>query len=163
MFKSNNTSELWIATKPQADELEKEYKQIKFITELKHNYNVKKEDRTYFHNKGKTTAITTGVSESLTVSIDYDDEQQAHKYLLKLLLGDIENLNNQFIKVKLKNFSTGTKTADIEITGKTTINFKNHIPSGNADEIVKLQIDFIPQDDAWKISEIEHQEDNREE
>lgn len=156
MFKPNNTSELWIATQPYqtSDDL-KQWEQIKFITELKHNYSVKKEDRNYFHNKGKTTSITTGSSQSLSVTFDYDDEQESHKYLLKLLLGDVYHLNNQFIKVKIHNFSTTKSTGTIEISGKATVNFKNHIPSGNADEIVKMQVDFIPQDDAWVVKESE--------
>ncbi|MCS4536747.1 hypothetical protein NXS15_01200 [Mycoplasma sp. CSL7475-4] len=154
MFKTNNHSTLSIATIPTGNsDSEKNYQAIKFITELKHNYSAKKEDRVYFHNKGHSTSITTGASQSLSVSFDYNDQEEAHKYLMNLLLGDVTSANNQFIKLSLKNISRQSGH-HVEISGKATINFKNHAPSGGADALLKFEIDIMPQDDAWVVEDI---------
>ncbi|QJR43635.1 hypothetical protein HLA87_02450 [Mycoplasma miroungigenitalium] len=154
MFKTNNQTTLSIATIPTGNsDSDKNFQVIKYITELKHNYSTKKEDRVYFHNKGQSTSITTGGSHSLSVNFDYNDEEEAHRYLLSLLLGDATSVNNQFIKITLKNISRQIGQ-HVEISGKATINFKNHAPSGGADGLLKFELDILPQDDAWVVEDI---------
>ncbi|WP_322911065.1 phage tail tube protein [Mycoplasmopsis felis] len=155
IFKTNAGNRLYIATVPlgSTDE-EKKYKEITSITALKFNYSPKKEDRMYFHNLGESTSITTGVSKSLSVSIDFDNSDEAHKYLLNLLLGDIYLTNSQFIKLDIRTISK-TTGKHITVSGKATINFKNHFPSGNADEIQKLEFDIFPQDNKWTTEEVD--------
>ncbi|MCU9934775.1 hypothetical protein NWE61_06910 [Mycoplasmopsis felis] len=113
----------------------------------------------YFHNLGESTSITTGVSKSLSVSIDFDNSDEAHKYLLNLLLGDIYLTNSQFIKLDIRTISK-TTGKHITVSGKATINFKNHFPSGNADEIQKLEFDIFPQDNKWTTEEVDDTPDN---
>ncbi|MBT1326441.1 hypothetical protein FCL74_02790 [Mycoplasma bovis] len=150
----NNEARLFIATNPSesSDELKK-YSEIEFITELKHNYSNKKEDRIYLHNKGQTTSITTGITQSLSVSIDFDNSIDSHHYLLTLLLGSIENLNNQYIRIEIPTISKNQDSKYVIVQGKATINFKNHLPSGNADETEKLSFDILPQDYIWEVKE----------
>ncbi|WP_322902034.1 phage tail tube protein [Mycoplasmopsis felis] len=155
IFKTNAGNRLYIATVPlgSTDE-EKKYKEITSITALKFNYSPKKEDRMYFHNLGESTSITTGVSKSLSVSLDFDNNNEAHKYLLNLLLGDIHLTNSQYIKLDIRTISK-TIGKHLVVSGKATLNFKNHFPSGSADELQKLEFDIYPQDNKWTTEEID--------
>ncbi|MFV8478109.1 phage tail tube protein [Mycoplasma sp. B6400] len=157
MLKTNNGNKLYIALYP-TDSTTKEnaqYTELKFITELKLNYSAKKEDRNYFHNKGETTSIITGKSTSLSVSVDYDNSNELHQYLIYLMTCEPYKCNNQFIKLELDGVNKATATSSknqavTSLLGKAVIQFKNGIPSGNVDELVKIQFDIIPQDDKWE-------------
>ncbi|UWD34055.1 phage tail tube protein [Mesomycoplasma molare] len=153
MLKTNAGNKLFIAIDPWNVSTQLTYEELKFISELKYNYSNNKEDRNYFHNKGNTTSITTGATHSLSITIDFDDKNTLHKYLLKLLLGDAQNLNGQYIRLELLSLPGETENKKIVISGKCTINFKNHFPSGNPNEIQKLQLDLMPQDDNWTTAE----------
>ncbi|MFV8418509.1 phage tail tube protein [Mycoplasma sp. VS299A] len=157
MLKTNNGNKLYIALYP-TDSTTKEnaqYTELKFITELKLNYSSKKEDRNYFHNAGETTSIITGKSTSLSVSVDYDSSDELHQYLIHLMTSAPYKCNNQFIKLELDGIKKATETSSknqavTNLLGKAVIQFKNGIPSGNVDELIKIQFDIIPQDDKWE-------------
>ncbi|TDV23505.1 hypothetical protein BCF59_0494 [Mycoplasmopsis mustelae] len=155
-FKTNAGNKLFIALSPDTaisddgsiNVSAARFSEIEHITALKLNYSPKKEDKVYYHNNGESTSITTGLSKSLSVSIDFDNSSQAHQYLLSLLLGDVHNVNNQVIMLEIHTISAETNKF-VTVSGKATINFKNHFPSGNADELQKLEFDILPQDNKW--------------
>ncbi|MHA3795761.1 phage tail tube protein [Mycoplasma sp. HF14] len=157
MLKTNNGNKLLIALYPTTSTTKDtaQYEELKFITELKLNYSSKKEDRNYFHNGGETTSIITGKSSSLSVSVDYDNTNELHQYLVHLLISEPYKCNNQFIKLELNGVNKATASSSknqavTTLSGKAVIQFKNGIPSGNVDDLVKLQFDIIPQDDKWE-------------
>ncbi|WLP85286.1 phage tail tube protein [Mycoplasma seminis] len=154
--KTNNGNKLHIALYPNetTTATTAQFHELKYITELKLNYSSKKEDRNYFHNGGETTSIITGKTTTLSVSIDYDPNDELHQYLVYLLTSEPNKCNNQFIKLEIDgvNKATSATAKNIKVAtlkGKATIQFKNGIPSGAVDELIKLQFDILPQDDKW--------------
>lgn len=153
MLKTNIGNILKIATVPSgANDTAKTFTELKYITELKTDISYKKEDRNYLHNKGNTTSITTGKTTSLSVTIDLDDSDTLHKYLLKLSSLDPIDVNNQYIQLVLNSSHEASKV--YQIAGKCTFNFKNFLPSGNADELAVLSFDIFPQDDKFAITNV---------
>ncbi|MBN0919432.1 phage tail tube protein [[Mycoplasma] gypis] len=160
MIKTNNGNKLYIATYPEPSTTPEtaDYKLLNFVTDFKFNYSVKKEDRTYFHNNGLTTSLITGGSQSLSVSVDYDADDQLHQYLVYLLTNDPTKSNNQFIKIEFNDEIKRTTSAvslnekGLILKGKAVLLFKNSIPNGSANEIIKLQFDILPQDNKWDIT-----------
>lgn len=150
--KINAKSKLYIALDPTAaTEAEMNYTLICFNDEVLFTTSMNKVDKKYFCNGGATTSIVTGYSHELAVSIDYINSNPAHKYLLSLLNNvDFSKVNNQYFKIEYPLFE-GEYTP-LNYSGKSCIQFKNNIPSGAADELVKLTFSIFPQDDPWKIT-----------
>lgn len=147
----NAKSKFYISTDPTNSSLDSTYKPVCDATSITFNVSYKKQDSTYFCNGGEVTSTTTGRTQTLSVSIDYDDTNEAHKYLLGLLIDqDFSKCNNQQIKLELP-LMDGESTPTT-YTGKACIQFKNGIPSGAADELIKLEFDVAPQDTPFKIT-----------
>lgn len=144
----NAKAELFIATVPTADTDDaRQFEKVCLSTECVFNKTMNKVDKTYFCNGGETTSIITGNTSSLTVSIDFDITKKAHKYLYDLLMSqDFNACNGQYIKIVYPLFEGQTTPAKVE--GKACIQFKNDIPSGAANEIIKISFDIFPQDEA---------------
>lgn len=145
----NAKASIYIATVPEGETDDaKKFEKICLSTECLFNKSMNKVDKTYFCNGGETTSIITGSTSSLTVSIDFDITKKAHKYLYDLLTNqDFSVCNGQFIKIEYPLFSGQTTPATI--SGKACIQFKNDIPSGAANELIKISFDIFPQDSAW--------------
>lgn len=147
--KINATSRLFIALVPDgADENAKQLSEICLSTECVFNKSMNKTDKTYFCNGGETTAIITGSTSSLTVSIDFDITKPAHKYLYSLMTSsDFTKCNGQYIKIQYPLFEGEATPASVE--GLCCIQFKNDIPSGAPNELIKISFDIFPQDSPW--------------
>lgn len=154
MLSPNFVAQLWIALNPDSED-DSQYKKLNFVSDLKTNFSVKKQDRNYFHNKGSTTSIITSTAFSLNVSIDYNPFDELHYYLFGLIGADPFKLNNQKIKLIIPNTNqTSTKTSanSTVLTGKAAFSFKNYIPSGAPDEQIKFEFEIFPQDNSFTIS-----------
>lgn len=149
MKKTNSQlTTLHIATQPsQALDRDRDYKKVCDATSCQLNVSYKKQDSNYFCNNGETTSTITGRTISLSVSIDYDTSNDAHKYLKSLLVLDFASCNNQYIKLELLLDDSMTKTT---LTGKACIQFKTMPPSGGPDELGKIEFDIFPQDKAFE-------------
>ncbi|VEU66196.1 Uncharacterised protein [Mesomycoplasma conjunctivae] len=154
MLATNYVASLYIALAPEHNSA-KQFKPLVNIKELKNNFSTKKEDKNYFHNKGSTTSVVTGTTLSLSVSIDIDFSNDLHVYLLSLIkASDPLKLNNQLIKLVIQDTNTtNTNKLSTVISGKASFGMKNYLPSGNADEIIKLDFDIFPQDNSFTIEE----------
>lgn len=146
MVKTNASAELYIAAQPTQTELEnKDFKAICLSNEVTYSVSMNKVDKTYFCNEGRTTSFVTGMTESVSVSIDLDPTKEGHKYLYDLFLEqDFSKVNNQYFKIVFPLLD-GETTATY-VHGKAAIMFKNGLPSGAPTEIVKLDFDILPTD-----------------
>lgn len=151
-MKTNINTKIFIATTPTGDTDEnKNYKELKYITEFTPNLSSKKEDLTYLHNKGDTTSIITGRSFNFSVSLTLNNNDELHNYLVGLILKDVKNYNNQYLKAEVD--AAGEKGKKTRIKGKCAFEFKNFFPSGKPDELQTLQFDIHPQDDTFTVEE----------
>lgn len=150
--KINAKSKLYIALNPAGiTDVDKKYSLICFNDEVLFTTSMNKVDKKYFCNGGATTSIITGYSNELAVSLDYINENEAHKYLLGLLNNvDFSNVNNQYFKIEYPLFDG--ELTPLNYSGKSCIQFKNNIPSGAADELIKLTFSIFPQDEPWLIT-----------
>lgn len=140
-------SKLLIAIDPtQADDQNRNYQQICDSTSITLNVSYNKQDSTYFCNNGETTSTITGRTQSLSVSIDFDNSKEAHKYLKTLLISDAFAGNNQYVRLELQLDEDNSWTT---LSGKSCIQFKSAPPSGSPTELVKIEFDIFPQDSAW--------------
>lgn len=148
---TNTKAKLLIALQPsQSVDTDKQYVELKAITELTNNYSTSKLDKTYYHNGGDQTSIITGRQISLNVTCDFDDSDDLHKYLRNLLFNqDFTKLNSQYMKLEIPKNST---QKDV-ITGKCCISFSNGIPNGSATDLQSLTFEIFPQDDPFTIKE----------
>ncbi len=147
----NAKSQLFICVDPTNNTDDSTYKEVCSATQFQFNTTLKKQDSTYFCNGGETTSTIVGRTQTASVSIDFDESDEAHLYLYKLLTGNFASANNQYIKVKLP-LREGQTTPDT-YEGKCCLEFKSGIPSGAADELVKIEFDIHPQDKGFKFTQ----------
>lgn len=148
MKKTNaQLSKLLIALSPnEVDDTNRNYQQICNSTSITLNVSYNKQDSTYFCNNGETTSTITGRTQSLSVSIDYDNSKESHKYLKSLLIGNAFAGNNQYIRLELQLDEDDSWTT---LSGKSCIQFKSAPPSGSPTELSKIEFDIFPQDSIW--------------
>lgn len=145
---NSQLSQLFIALNPNEEDMEnKNFQRLCDATSTSLNVSYKKQDSNYFCNEGETTSIITGRSYSLSVSIDYDPTKESHKYLKGLLIGSVNECNNQWIQLELRLDEDSNTITTLQ--GKSSIQFKSMPPSGNPDELSKLEFDIFPQDERW--------------
>lgn len=146
---TNTKAKIQIALAPTALQVEdKMFSDLEFITNFVSNQSPSKQESKYFKNGGATTQTITGISYSATVSIDIDSTNEVHQYLMNIVRNrDINSMNNQWVKL-IEPLFDGEVEAGFSI-GKSAIEFKNNFPSGNVDELIKLEFDIFPQDDLW--------------
>lgn len=150
MKKTNSQlSNLYIALQPQEmQDDNKQWTKICDSTSCQLNIDYKKTDSTYFCNGGETTSTIVGRTMSLTVSVDYDNSNDSHKYLRDLLLNDFTKANDQMFRLEVQMNEDGTTWNTL--SGKSCIQFKSMPPSGSADELAKIEFDVFPQDRKWE-------------
>ena len=146
---TNTKAKIQIALAPTALQVEdKMFSDLEFITNFVSNQSPSKQESKYFKNGGATTQTITGISYSATVSIDIDSTNEVHQYLMNIVRNrDINSMNNQWVKL-IEPLFDGEVEAGFSI-GKSAIEFKNNFPSGNVDELIKLEFDIFPQDELW--------------
>ena len=145
---NSQLSQLFIALNPNEEDMEnKNFQRLCDATSTSLNVSYKKQDSNYFCNEGETTSIITGRSYSLSVSIDYDPTKESHKYLKRLLIGSVNECNNQWIQLELRLDEDSNTITTLQ--GKSSIQFKSMPPNGNPDELSKLEFDIFPQDERW--------------
>ena len=117
-----------------------------FVTDFVFSQAPSKQGSKYFKNGGATNQTITGISYSASLSIDVDSSDEVHQNLMNIVrIGDILSMKNQWIKL-IEPLFDGEIQAGFSI-GKSVIEFKNNFPSGNIDELIKLEFDIFPQDD----------------
>ena len=146
---TNTKAKIQISLAPTALQIEdKMFADLEFITNFVFNQAPSKQESKYFKNGGATTQTITGISYSATVTIDVDSTNEVHQYLMNIVRNrDINSMNNQWVKL-IEPLFDGEVEAGFSI-GKSVIEFKNNFPSGNVDELIKLEFDIFPQDDLW--------------
>lgn len=147
----NANTSLKIALNPLENDLNnKNFRELnESATQITYNMSVSKQDMKYYSNGGETTSIITGRQQSLSISIDYDADDDLHKYLMNLCINqDFNKSNNQYIMLTPPN-GIGKK-----IHGKACFQFKNAVPNGDADQLIKLEFDIFPQDKAFTIEDL---------
>lgn len=146
---TNTKAKLLIALLPnETVDTNRQYMELKAITELTNSYSTTKLDKTYYHNGGDQTSIITGRQISLNVTCDYDDSDDVHKYLRGLLFNqDFSKLNSQYIKLEIPEDGTNKNV----ITGKCCFSFGNGIPNGSPTDLQSLSFEIFPQDDPFTI------------
>ncbi len=149
----NAKSKLYICTDPTQPLQDDVYKEVCSATNFNFTQTYKKTDSAYFCNGGETTSTITGRTQTASVSIDYDDESEAHQYIYKLLTGSFGDANNQYVRIILP-LQTGESKAAY-YSGKCCFEFKNGIPSGAADELIKIDFDIHAQDSAFTFTPAE--------
>lgn len=146
---TNAKAKIQISLAPTALQIEdKMFADLEFITNFVFNQAPSKQESKYFKNGGATTQTITGISYSATVTINVDSTNEVHQYLMNIVRNrDINSMNNQWVKL-IEPLFDGEVEAGFSI-GKSVIEFKNNFPSGNVDELIKLEFDIFPQDDLW--------------
>ena len=149
MKQTNAKAKIQIALAPEAPSIQdKMYADLEFITNFVFNQAPSKQESKYFKNGGATTQTITGISYSASITIDVESSNEVHQYLMNIVRNrDISSMNNQWIKL-IEPLFDGEVEAGFSI-GKSVIEFKNNFPSGNIDELIKLEFDIFPQDDLW--------------
>lgn len=146
---TNTKAKIQIALAPTAINIEdKMFSDLEFVTNFVITNSPSKQESKYFKNGGATTQTITGISYSATVSIDIDSTNEVHQYLMNIVTSrEISSMNNQWVKLFEPLFDDTIEPAFS--MGKSVFEFKNNFPSGNVDELVKLEFDIFPQDDLW--------------
>ena len=149
MKQTNAKAKIQIALAPEAPSIQdKMFADLEFITNFVFNQAPSKQESKYFKNGGATTQTITGISYSASISINVDSSNEVHQYLMNIVRKrDILSMNNQWIKL-IEPLFDGEIEAGFSV-GKSVIEFKNNFPSGNIDELIKLEFDIFPQDDLW--------------
>lgn len=149
MKQTNAKAKIQIALAPEAPSIQdKMFADLEFVTNFVFNQAPSKQESKYFKNGGATTQTITGISYSASLTIDVDSSNEVHQYLINIVRKrDILAMNNQWIKL-IEPLFDGEIEAGFSI-GKSVIEFKNNFPSGNIDELIKLEFDIFPQDDLW--------------
>lgn len=149
MKQTNAKAKIQIALAPEAPSIQdKMFADLEFITNFVFNQAPSKQESKYFKNGGATTQTITGISYSASITIDVESSNEVHQYLMNIVRNrDISSMNNQWIKL-IEPLFDGEIEAGFSI-GKSVIEFKNNFPSGNIDELIKLEFDIFPQDDLW--------------
>ena len=149
MKQTNAKAKIQIALEPEAPSIQdKMFADLEFITNFVFNQAPSKQESKYFKNGGATTQTITGISYSASITIDVESSNEVHQYLMNIVRNrDISSMNNQWIKL-IEPLFDGEVEAGFSI-GKSVIEFKNNFPSGNIDELIKLEFDIFPQDDLW--------------
>lgn len=149
MKQTNAKAKIQIALEPEAPSIQdKMFADLEFITNFVFNQAPSKQESKYFKNGGATTQTITGISYSASITIDVESSNEVHQYLMNIVRNrDISSMNNQWIKL-IEPLFDGEIEAGFSI-GKSVIEFKNNFPSGNIDELIKLEFDIFPQDDLW--------------
>ena len=149
MKQTNAKAKIQIALAPEAPSIQdKMFADLEFITNFVFNQAPSKQESKYFKNGGATTQTITGISYSASITINVESSNEVHQYLMNIVRNrDISSMNNQWIKL-IEPLFDGEVEAGFSI-GKSVIEFKNNFPSGNIDELIKLEFDIFPQDDLW--------------
>lgn len=149
---TNASTKLLIALQPeQTQDANRQYEELKDITELSNNFGLTKADKVYYHNGGDQTSIITGRQVSLAVTCDFDETNNVHVYLRRLLFNqDFTKLNNQYIKLEIPNIETNKKNV---VKGKCCFSFNKGMPSGSPTDIQSLSFEIYPMDDAFTFAE----------
>lgn len=148
MKKTNSQmTKLYLALQPnQSEDSNKQFELICDATSCNLNVNQEKVETSYFCNDGAKTSLIVNTSFSISVSIDYDPTNEAHKYLHNIFIQGAQNCNNQFIQLRM---NLKTDNSYDSLSGKTCIHFKSFPPSGGANELAKIEFDLFPQDRNW--------------
>ncbi|WGI36482.1 hypothetical protein [Mesomycoplasma lagogenitalium] len=136
-------------------EAEKNFQEIKFMTDLHNNTSHKIEKREYYHNKGETTSRVVGKEQSLSIEVDLTLSLPSHRYLFDLFVSSADDLNNQYMRLELHAINREDNKYAI-IMGKCMIKFNDGIPSGKPTEITKMKLDIAPQDYTWVYEDREY-------